>query len=339
MALIGGYENHVGFNRATQASRQPGSTFKPIVYALGIQERRYNPASILLDAPTVYEDYQPRNSETQDFQGDIRLREALARSTNSVAIRVIEALTPARVVSFAQSLGIESELNPSLSLSLGASETLPIEMVNAFATFAAGGRWAPTRLITRIEGPGGTQLELPDEATPRDVMTPAEAYLITSMLRSVVRSGTARTARRLRFHVAGKTGTSDHARDAWFIGYSSQRVAGVWVGFDDDRPLGRRESGSRTALPIWIDIMRRAHEGSRPRRFAMPSGVTEVEIDPANGLLAYEGLEEPLTEIFLAGTEPTEVSRPPEVADPDTFLMEDFDPPEASTPAPNGATP
>jgi len=325
LALIGGYENHVGFNRATQARRQPGSTFKPIVYALGIRQRRYTPASILVDAPAVYDEWRPRNYETWNYQGDVRLREALARSINLVAIRVIEELTPERVVRFANSLGIQSDLDPSLALSLGASEALPVEMVNAFATFAAGGRWAPPRLITRIVGPDGAEIELPEPTPPRDVMTPAEAYIITSMLRSVVTSGTARAARRLPFSVAGKTGTSNEARDAWFIGYSAERVAGVWVGFDDRRPLGRRESGGRSALPIWVDLMRRAHGSRRPPRFAMPSGVTEVAIDPANGLLAYEGMEEPLREVFLAGTEPTESSRPPDVVDPSTFLMEDFE--------------
>ena len=169
------------------------------------------------------------------------------------------------------------------------------------------------------------EVELAEATPPRDVMTPAEAYIMTSMLRSVVTSGTARAARRLPFSVAGKTGTSNEARDAWFIGYSAERVAGVWVGFDDRRPLGRRESGGRSALPIWVDLMRRAHTDRRPPRFAMPSGVTEVDIDPATGRLAYEGMQDPLREVFLAGTEPTQTSRPPDVADPSTFLMEDFE--------------
>jgi penicillin-binding protein 1A len=167
-------------------------------------------------------------------------------------------------------------------------------------------------------------------------MSAAESYVMTSMLRSVVTAGTARAARRLPFSVAGKTGTSNEARDAWFIGYSSTRVASVWVGFDDQRPLGRREGGGRSALPIWVDVMRHAHRGRRTPGFAVPSGITEAQIDPDNGLLAYEGMEEPLTEIFVVGTQPTEVSRPPEVADPSTFLMEEF---EDEAPAETAATP
>jgi len=336
LAMVGGYEEEVGFNRATQAMRQPGSTFKPLVYALGIHERRYTPASILVDAPGVYDDYQPRNYNRDNYQGDVRLRPALAGSINVPAISVIESLTPRRVVSFAQEMGIASPLDPVLALALGASEVRPIEMTNVYTTFAAGGRWAEPRLVARVIGPGGEEVALPEPAPPRDVMSAAESYVMTSMLRSVVTAGTARAARRLPFSVAGKTGTSNEARDAWFIGYSSTRVASVWVGFDDQRPLGRREGGGRSALPIWVDVMRHAHRGRRTPGFAVPSGITEAQIDPDNGLLAYEGMEEPLTEIFVVGTQPTEVSRPPEVADPSTFLMEEF---EDEAPAETAATP
>jgi penicillin-binding protein 1A len=322
LALVGGYERTVGFDRATDAARQPGSTFKPLVYGLGLKSRRFTPASIVLDAPAVYDEWKPENYETWNYTGQIRLREALARSINVVAIRVIEDVTPQEVVSFARELGITSELDPSLALALGASEVSPLELTNAYATFAAGGRWAPPRLISRIEGPDGRDVRLPDAEPPRDVMSAAEAYLITNMLTSVVQEGTARAAQSLNRPAAGKTGTSNEARDAWFVGYTPSTVAGVWVGFDDNRPLGRRESGGRAALPVWVDVIAARERGQPAVDFPMPSGVVTARIDPVSGLLAYEGLEGAVDEVFLEGTAPTEVARPPDVADPGTFLME-----------------
>ncbi|HJL18179.1 MAG TPA: PBP1A family penicillin-binding protein [Sandaracinaceae bacterium LLY-WYZ-13_1] len=324
LALVGGYEEGPGFDRATRAVRQPGSTFKPFVYGQALRSRAYTPATIVIDAPGVYDDWRPSNYETWSFEGEIRLREALARSINQVAVRVIEDVEPPTVVDFARELGITTELDPTLALALGASDVRPIEMVNAYATFAAGGRWAPTRILTRIVGPDGREVPLPEREAPRDVMTPAEAYVLTSMLESVVDHGTARRARRLRRPAAGKTGTSNEARDAWFVGYTPDLVAGVWVGFDDRRPLGRRESGGRTALPIWLDLMRTAHEGRPRTEFPMPTGVVTARIDPATGLLAYEGQEDAIDEVFLEGTVPTETATPPDVLDPNSFLMQQF---------------
>jgi penicillin-binding protein 1A len=156
-------------------------------------------------------------------------------------------------------------------------------------------------------------------------MTPSEAYVMTSMLRSVVTEGTGSPAQRLERAVVGKTGTSNEARDAWFVGYSPSVVAGVWVGFDDSRSLGKRETGTRTALPVWIDVMDAADKTPKETDFAMPSGVTRARIDPASGLLAYEGQEDAFEEVFLSGTAPVEVARPPDVADPNLFLMEQYE--------------
>jgi len=323
LALVGGYDTAPGFDRALRAVRQPGSTFKPFVYGTGLRSRRYTPATIVIDAPGVYDDWRPSNYETWSFRGEIRLREALANSINQVAVRVIEDVTPEEVASFAGSLGISTELEPTLALALGASDVRPIEMVNAYATFPAGGRYQPWRLVTRIEGPDG-EVELPRPPAPRDAMTPAEAYVLTDMMTSVVDHGTARRARQLRRPLAGKTGTSNEARDAWFVGFSPELAAGVWVGFDDRRPLGRRESGARTALPIWMGLMEAAHE-DRPRaEFPMPSGVTTARIDPATGLLAYEGQEDAIEEVFLEDTAPTEHATPPDEVGTSDFLMEQF---------------
>jgi len=325
LALVGGYAAQSGFNRATQAIRQPGSTFKPIVYARAIQSRRFTAASLVVDAPAVYDEWKPQNYEEWNYQGAVRLREALARSINMVAIRVVEDVGVHEVAEFARLDGISTKLEEDMALALGASGVRPIELTNAYATFAAGGRWEPPRLVTRIVAPDGSEVPLEPQEPARDVMDPAEAYVITSMLRSVVREGTGTPAQRLERPVVGKTGTSNEARDAWFVGYSPTVVAGVWVGFDDSRPLGRRETGTRTALPIWIDVMEAADETPKSTDFAMPSGLITARIDPSSGLLAYEGQEDSIDELFLLGTAPVEVARPPDVADPNMFLMEQFD--------------
>lgn len=339
LALVGGYAAKSGFNRATQAIRQPGSTFKPIVYARAIQSRRFTPASIVVDAPAVYDEWKPRNYEQWNYQGAIRLRQALARSINMVAIRVVEDIGVQDVAQFARQNGITTKLEEDMALALGASGVRPIELTNAYATFAAGGRWAPARIVARIVGPDGADIPSPPREPARDVMAPSEAYVITSMLRSVVTEGTATPAQRLERAVVGKTGTSNDTRDAWFVGYSPSVVIGVWVGFDDQRSLGRRETGTRAALPIWIETMNEADRTPKDTDFAMPSGVITVRVDPESGLLAYPGQEDAIDEVFLVGTAPVEVARPPDVADPTLFLMEDFDDgTESSTSDGNGRT-
>ena len=324
LALIGGYDPVAGFNRATQAHRQPGSTFKPIVYALGIRQRAFTPASIVLDAPQVYGDYRPSDFATREYRGQLTLRDGLAFSANPVAKQVIDAVGPDAAVGIARELGITSELEATVALALGASEVHLSELTNAYATFAAGGRWQALRFVRRVEGPDGRDVPLPDRAEARDVLTPAEAFVVTSLLTSVVERGTARGAARLGRPAAGKTGTSDDARDAWFVGYTPEVVAGVWVGFDDHRPLGRRESGARSALPIWMAVVEAATEGQPGAPFPMPSGVVTAAIDPATGLLAFEGQENAVEEVFVEGTAPIETALPPDVADTNTFLMEQF---------------
>ena len=325
LALVGSFEAVSGFNRATQAIRQPGSTFKPIVYARAIQSRRFNAASLVVDAPAVYDEWKPRNYEQWNYQGAVRLRQALARSINMVAIRVVEDIGVHDVAEFARQDGITTKLEEDMALALGASGVKPIELTNAYATFAAGGRWAPTRIVSKIVAPDGTRLRIPPGEPARDVMTPSEAYVMTSMLRSVVTEGTGSPAQRLERPVVGKTGTSNDSRDAWFVGYSPSVVAGVWVGFDDSRSLGKRETGTRTALPVWINVMDAADKTPKETDFAMPSGVTRARIDPASGLLAYEGQEDAIEEVFLTGTAPVEVANSPDVADPNLFLMEQYD--------------
>jgi penicillin-binding protein 1A len=325
LALVGSFEAVSGFNRATQAIRQPGSTFKPIVYARAIQSQRFTAASLVVDAPAVYEEWKPRNYEEWNYQGAVRLRQALARSINMVAIRVVEDIGVHDVAEFARQDGITTKLEEDMALALGASGVRPIELTNAYATFAAGGRWEPTRIVTKIVAPDGTRVPLPQSEPARDVMTPSEAYVMTSMLRSVVTEGTGSPAQRLERPVVGKTGTSNDSRDTWFVGYSPSVVAGVWVGFDDSRSIGKRETGTRTALPIWIDVMDAADKTPKETDFAMPSGVIRARVDPTTGLLAYEGQEDAFEEVFLTGTAPVETANPPDVADPNLFLMEQYE--------------
>jgi len=322
LAMVGGYAPIAGFNRATQAERQPGSTFKPIVVALGIRSRKFTPATTVIDAPGVFDQYRPGNYETWSYAGPVRLRHGLAQSINLVAIRVIEELTPPAVAAFAQELGITTKLEPTLPLALGASEVRLSELTNAYATFAAGGRFAPLKIVKKVVDRAGRNVALPTQTAARSVLTPAEAYVMTSMLSSVVEEGTGARAKTLGRPSAGKTGTSNQARDAWFVGYTAQLVAGVWVGFDDHQALGAKESGGKTALPIWLDVMKVAHGNARPVPFTMPSGISTARIDPATGLLAYEGEANAIDEVFLDGTVPTGVARPPDVADPTTFMME-----------------
>lgn len=322
LALVGGDEAIYGWNRATQAVRQPGSTWKPIEFALALENRAFTPASLVLDAPEVYDEWKPNNYETWRFTGAVRLREALAQSINLVAVRVVSEITPRAVVDFARRLGIQSELEPSLALALGASAVKPIELVNAYATFAAGGRYQAPRFVKQVQSPAGTAIALPNEAAPEQVMTPAGAYLITNMMMSVVEEGTGKSAKVLGRPIAGKTGTSNRVRDAWFVGFTPELVTGVWVGFDDHRPLGRRESGGHTALPIWVDIMKAALAGRPAVEFPMPAGIVSARIDPKSGKLAYDNQPDAIDEVFLEGTEPTEVASPPDLLDSGSYMME-----------------
>lgn len=323
-ALIGGYENSPGYDRATQAQRQPGSTFKAFVFAEGIRSRKITPASRILDAPLVYEKWRPQNAEPW-FEGPISIRKALARSVNLVAVRLMEEVGPSSVIELSRALGIESPLEPNLALALGSNEVTPLELVGAYAGLAGGGRYEEPRLFLSVEGPHGETLELPAPKPGNDALTASEAYLVTSLLQSVVTDGTGRRARALNRPIAGKTGTSNDTKDAWFAGYSADTAAVVWVGFDDRRSLGRREGGSRTALPIFIDLIKAA-EGNRPARdFIRPEGVEVVAIDPSSGLRAYPEMEGAIDELFLSGTAPTDFARRPELVDSNTLLMEEFD--------------
>lgn len=313
LAVVGNYEAATaGLDRATHAKRQPGSTFKPIVYSYALHSRRFTPASLVDPTSAVFSGgYKPANYEGYAGTDFLRLREALALSVNVVAVRVLDDVGPANVVSWAQSLGIESTLKPDLSLALGSYEVSPLELAGAYATFAAGGTYETPRLITRITGPDGKDLELTAPPPPRRVLDEAEAYVMTSMLTSVVDHGTAVRAKSLARPIAGKTGTSNQSKDTWFAGYTTDTAAVVWVGFDDGKSLGPGETGASVALPAWIDFMKVATEHKPPSEFPRPAGVVTVKIDKRTGKLPPDGDDDTMDEVFLAGTEPTDVAEIP----------------------------
>jgi penicillin-binding protein 1A len=313
LAIVGSYEGSAGtLDRATQARRQPGSTFKPIVYSYAIHSRRFTAATLMDPTPDVFEGgYRPTNFEGWQGHDPLRLREALANSVNVVAVKVLRDIGPANVVSWAQALGIESAMKPDLSLALGSYEVRPIDLAGAYTTFAAGGVYEEPQLIIRIVGPDGKDLPLPVRVPSRRVLDEAEAYVVTSLLTSVIDHGTAVRAKALGRPLAGKTGTSNGPKDTWFAGYSTDVAAVTWVGYDDGRVLGGAEQGAVTALPAWMTLMKAAHEGKPRTDFPRPDGVVTVSIDSRTGELPYSDDPDVIDEIFLAGTEPSQTAEPP----------------------------
>jgi penicillin-binding protein 1A len=330
-ALVGGYGYKPGgFDRALQAKRQPGSSFKPFVYTAAFATEKWTPASVLIDGPQTYTSpglapWKPQNAEKEEFLGPVRLRVALARSLNTVASQLVDTsrggVDPVVVASLAHDLGIETNLEATPSLALGTSVVTPFEMTNAYATFAAGGKRMAPQLIKKI---GGEELP-PPSAQAVQALKPELAYLITDVMKSVIEEGTAASARgKLGRPAAGKTGTTnlDKKRpDAWFMGFTPSLVTGVWVGYDDMRDLGHGEQGARAALPMWVEIMQGALKGVPPQPFNQPPGIVVQKIDPKTGLLAAPGAQA-IDEVFLEGTAPTQVAPAAGEANPDTFITD-----------------
>lgn len=305
LALVGNEEAAVGgFDRSTRAHRQPGSSFKPLVYSAALHARQVSPATVLeLDR------LGPGALDGPPYR--ISVRAALAHSNNDAAVQLLRATGPSQVVDWAQQLGIHSPLGADDSLALGAYEVTPLELANCYATFASGGMFREPELVSAIRQRSDPTLALPPAAAPRRVLAPAEAYLVTSLLEAVVETGTAEQARRLHRPIAAKTGTTNQAKDAWFAGYSTELSVAVWVGFDDALPLGPEESGARTAGPAFVEFMQAAHEGRPSTEFARPDGLSTVRIDPATGLLPWPGQTNSVPEEFLDGTEPERVAEGP----------------------------
>lgn len=320
-AMVGGFvSRRAGFNRVREARRQPGSTFKPFVYGAAIASRAFTVASLVDDSPEIYDKWRPTNFEADTYRGLIPLRTALAQSVNTVAIKLADAVGVPKVIDFAEACGIDLDVDPNLSLALGTAETTPLELARAYTTLARGGSRVEPYFVERIEIPGRDTWS--HEVVPTQAIDDDVAYVLTSMMTSVVEEGTGTAAKKLGPPVAAKTGTSADHRDAWFAGFTTEHVAVAWVGFDTPKPLGKGETGGRAALPIWMAAMRAAEGQARGGAFIPPPTVILREVDTRTGLLALlEPVLDPVdpsivttpatpkeyvrAEPFLRGTEPT----------------------------------
>ena len=312
-AMVGGFDfKRSEFNRALSARRQPGSAFKPMIYATAL-DRGFTPASIVIDAPIVYVDeeqqkiWKPRNYASK-FYGPISLREALTHSKNLATVKLLNRVGINNVLAFSKRMGVRSPLTPDLSLGLGSSGVGLTELTSAYGVFANEGVRVEPVMVLSVVASDGSVLE-EHEPTANEVLSKETAYLITNMLEDVVQRGTGRRARVLGRALAGKTGTTNDFTDAWFMGYVSNLSTGVWVGFDDNRSLGEREAGAAAALPIWINFMRPSLKLLPKIPFQIPDRIVFAKIDPKTGLLAPEGSEGAVVEIFAERTRPKKISR------------------------------
>jgi penicillin-binding protein 1A len=315
-AMVGGYDfTKSEFNRAFQSRRQPGSAFKPIIYGAAL-DKGYTPVTTIIDSPLIYDDeekentWKPKNYEER-FYGPVTFREALARSRNVVTVKILEDIGVHYLINYARALGIESPLTEDLSLALGSSGVSLLELTRAYGVFAAGGYYHPSIFIKRVVDRDGNILEenYPQLEEPERVISEQTSFIMTNLLKNVVQHGTGWRIKALGRPIAGKTGTSDELHDAWFVGYNSDLVAGVWVGFDHEASLGRFETGSRAASPIWLEFMKEALAGSPIKDFPVPPGIVFAKIDAETGLLATPESERFVFEAFKEGTAPTEYAK------------------------------
>jgi penicillin-binding protein 1A len=310
-AMVGGYDFYESkFNRATQALRQPGSAFKPFIYTTAI-EKGYTPASKIDDSPFVLTDpqtgkeWQPENY-THRYYGPTTLRVALEQSRNVVAAKLLMRVGIRNVIDTARRMGITSVLSPYPSLALGSSEVTLLEMVSAYSIFANQGVLMEPIFVTKITDRNGKVLE-ENLGRAQEVLSESTAAVIVSMLKGVIERGTAKKAKVLNRPLAGKTGTTNDYTDAWFIGFSPNLVAGVWVGFDEKKKLGKDETGGKAALPIWIAFMKEALAEEPVEDFRVPDSVRIVKMDAVSGLLANGACEGNMVlQAFKKGTEPKE---------------------------------
>ncbi|MBT3169573.1 MAG: PBP1A family penicillin-binding protein [Candidatus Cloacimonetes bacterium] len=333
--MIGGRNfNHSKFNRIMQAKRQPGSSFKPIVYTTALVNG-YTPATIIEDEPTYFMQndtlfWHPSNYSKKNF-GFTRMRDGLKKSRNIYATKMLYDVGPRKVVEFAKRFGISTRIYPYYTIAVGSIEVYPYEMISAYTTFANGGSRVKPIYIRKVEDADGTILE---ENFPEKIRVVNEqvAYLMANLMQSVIDEGTGQGVRwqsgyqdlkslSYKWNAAGKTGTTDDFRDAWFIGYNKKLVTGIWVGFDDNTGLGKSQSGATAALPSWPYITKKAIEIDSPKdnrgkpivntaslEFQKPAGIVNMKISKETGLLPRNKFEETIEEIFIAGTTPTPLS-------------------------------
>lgn len=308
-AMVGGYDfNKSQFNRATQAVRQPGSAFKPIIYAASLQDG-FTPASIIIDSPVIFKEkedtfdkWKPVNFEKR-FYGPTSIRTALTHSRNVVTIKLLQSIGVGKAIGLARALGIKSHLENNLSIALGSSGVTLFELVSAYSVFVNSGIHIdpiPIRYIKNRKD----EVIFSAEPLGTQAISPGLAYLITNLLESVVQEGTGSKVRGLNRPVAAKTGTTNNYVDAWFLGYTPELVTGVWVGKDQDETMGVNETGARAAIPIWFQFMKEALEGLPVKNFSVPKDVAFVKIDPQSGAVAAFGDDGAKFEVFLKNNLP-----------------------------------
>ena len=348
-AMVGGYDFKTSqFNRAIQARRLPGSAIKPIIYAAAL-DRGYTPASMINDTPIIFEnkqqegkkpkEWKPKNYE-EKFYGPTRFRYALAHSRNVVTIKILKDIGVDYAANYAKKLGLETPLQRDLSLALGSTAVTPLEMLTTYTVFANGGVLVPPTYITRIRDRNGRILESIDPADfasgmaadqrlirkpPRRVISPETAYLITNIMESVVKEGTGWRAKKIGRPSAGKTGTTNDLKDAWYIGFIPQLACVSWVGYDQERPLGKSETGSRAAAPAWVSFMQGAIKQYPVRNFYIPDTIEFHPIDKKTGLLLPEDDPNAYYEAFAPGTAPTRMSKEEKTPQLDDFFRLDME--------------
>lgn len=327
-SLVGGFDYELNkFNHATQALRQPGSSFKPFIYSAAL-EKGYTPATVVNDAP-IYVDsvttgsgqaWEPKNYDGT-YDGPVRLRTALAKSKNLISIRVLQGIGPAYAQDYITRFGFDPKLHPAyLSMALGTGSATPLQMASAYSIFANGGyRIKPYYIDKVVDARGQTLLEgkrqIAGETAER-VIDPRNAFLMSSLMRDVIRYGTGAKAMSLgRQDLAGKTGTTNDHVDAWFTGYHPSLVAVAWIGYDTPKDMGSGETGGQAALPIWINYMGKALKGVAESPLVAPEGIVSVTINPETGLRDTTGIPEYFYHEYLPATHEGDIGLQPEGAE------------------------
>jgi len=329
-SMIGGRDFDLSqFNRATQSHRQPGSAFKPLIYSAAL-DKGMSPAQILIDAPYIginegpeEEDWKPKNYK-EKFFGPTLFRTALAKSRNVITVKILKKIGVYYAIQYAKKLGIESTLSPDLSLALGSSGVSLMELTRAYSVFANGGSLVSPIFIDKVVDRSGQVLE-EHEPQPAQVISPETAYIMTNLLQAVIQEGTGWRIKAMKRPAAGKTGTTNDLRDAWFMGYTPGLVTGVWVGYDDRRSMGKGETGSRAASPIWLYFMSAVLEGKPIKDFVVPDDIVFAKIDAKTGLLASPYSGETVFQAFQEGKQPEIFSPRPTTPKSGQFLQFDMD--------------
>ncbi|MCX5843310.1 MAG: PBP1A family penicillin-binding protein [Deltaproteobacteria bacterium] len=306
-AMVGGRDfKKSEFNRATQARRQPGSAFKPFIYTAAF-DKGLTPSTTIIDAPIMYEDrsqpdgfWKPKNFDGK-FNGPTTLRTALVQSRNIVTIKLLQEIGVDYAAAYTANMGITSPLSKNLTMALGTSAVTLQEMVTAYNVLANQGNRLKPFFIKKIIDRTGHVFE-ENQTKSEQVIDPRIAFMTSYVMQDVVESGTGRRVKSIGRPVAGKTGTTDDMRDAWFIGFSPSLITGVWIGFDQERSLGKQEQGGRAAAPIWLYFMEKALKGKSVEVFPVPDGIVFIKVDPHSGIPATRSTEGAIFECFLEGT-------------------------------------